>query len=60
MGKRIVNVTQPSHVKRDADDNVAKVMGKGAYWLVKSVVFIPVTVVKGADKVIKIVTGKDE
>lgn len=53
MSKK-VRSTQTLNVQREADVNVAKVMGKGLYWLVKSMVYIPVQFIETAAKVIKI------
>lgn len=53
MGKKTQS-TQAQNVNRQADDNVAKVMGKGLYWIVKGVVYVPVKFVDTAAKTVGI------
>jgi hypothetical protein len=57
MGKKRINLP-PSQQK--SDDNVAQVMGKGLYWIGKSVLSIPVIFGKSAVKVVKVITDKEK
>lgn len=54
MGKKVQS-TQTQNVRREADANVAKVMGKGLYWLVVGVVYVPVKIVESAAKAVGII-----
>lgn len=54
MGKRQTNVKQPDNQQRQADANVAIVMGHGLYWIVKTVVYIPVVFIKTTAKAVGI------
>jgi len=48
------------NIQKEADENVAKVMGRGLYWTVTSVLKVPIFFTRGAKKVVKVITDKEE